>query len=201
MVDCERGTSLHALVQNFASHRVAQPITRLNGVLAPAASDWLLSQTSTTFSLVMGGFVWGAVVGKYLDQFGPRASCMLGALSLGAGFGLASVGLAACNLPLLYAGGAVWGMSLAWCASLCALLRHSLFRKVVRSASGHFDAMVSGSQRICVGRLYSRFWRWVSVGCHGNDLTHFVVQCINCSAAVDVFDAQIPSSVRCVLIS
>jgi MFS family permease len=61
----------------------------------------------------MGGFVWGAFIGKYLERWGPRASCLLGATSLGGGFALASLALATHNLPLLYAGGAVWGMSLS----------------------------------------------------------------------------------------
>jgi MFS family permease len=61
----------------------------------------------------MGGFVWGAFTGKHLMRWGPRASCVLGACTLGGGFAIASVALSTANLPLLYVGGAVWGMSLS----------------------------------------------------------------------------------------
>ena len=33
---------------------------------------------------------------------------------IGSGFGLASLAVASHNLPLLYAGGLVWGMSMGW---------------------------------------------------------------------------------------
>jgi MFS family permease len=98
----------------FAWSVFNEPITRMHGVLAPAVSDWTLSQTSVTFSLVMGGFVWGGLVSHYFEPWGPRFTCTLGALSLGAGFALASTALTTHNLQLLYAGGAVWGLSLAW---------------------------------------------------------------------------------------
>jgi MFS family permease len=64
----------------------------------------------------MGGFAWGAIFGKYLDAWGARVSCLVGATGLGAGWGLAGLassgalppGLA---LPALYTGGLLWGLA------------------------------------------------------------------------------------------
>ena len=91
-----------------------EPLTRLQGVLAPASADWALGDISLVFSLVMGGFVWGAVLGKYLDLFGPRATCVIGSLCFGAGFGLAAAAVNVGSLPLLCFGGAVWGLANGW---------------------------------------------------------------------------------------
>jgi hypothetical protein len=98
----------------FAWGSLSQPLLRLNGVLVPAASDWTLGDISFTFSLVVGGFAWAAVFGKYHDRWGPRACGVLGGLQVGAGFGLGSLAIASHNLPLLYGGGLIWGLSMGW---------------------------------------------------------------------------------------
>ena len=85
------------------------PLMRLGGVVAPAASDWTLGAITPTFSLVMGGFATGAVLGRYLEALGPRAACVIGAGCLGSGFSLASAAAASQQLELLYLGGLVWG--------------------------------------------------------------------------------------------
>lgn len=90
---------------------------RVNGVVAPAASDWALSDITTTFSLVMGGFIWGAVFSKKLDEWGPRTCCMIGGTSLMSGFGLASLAVENGSLNMLYLGGAVWGLANGWVSS------------------------------------------------------------------------------------
>lgn len=98
----------------FAWSIFNQPLTRLNGVLVPAANDWSMGDISITFSLVMGGFVWGALLGKTLDAWGPRASCLVGGTCLASGFGLGALAIQLHSLPLLYLGGAVWGLANAW---------------------------------------------------------------------------------------
>ena len=40
----------------FAWSVLNQPLMRVNGVVAPSAADWALSDIQVTFSLVMGGF-------------------------------------------------------------------------------------------------------------------------------------------------
>ncbi|GBG33808.1 Monocarboxylate transporter 14 [Hondaea fermentalgiana] len=90
------------------------PLTRLSGVVAPAANDWLLGDVTVTFSLVMGGFAWGAVFGNRLDTYGPRASCLLGATALASGYICAGFSASIESLPLLYVAGTVWGISNGW---------------------------------------------------------------------------------------
>lgn len=91
-----------------------EPLTRLEGVLTPAAVDWGLSDIAITFSLVMGGFVWAGFLGKYVERWGPRVSCLIGSAALGSGFGLGALAIATHSLPLLYVGGAVWGLANGW---------------------------------------------------------------------------------------
>lgn len=98
----------------FAWSVFSQPLMRLGGVVTPACADWALGEVSITFSLVMGGFAWGAVLGRQLDLLGPRVSCLVGACALTSGFSLASAAVAAHNLPLLYVGGAIWGVANGW---------------------------------------------------------------------------------------
>jgi MFS family permease len=62
----------------------------------------------------MGGFAWGAILGSQLDRLGPRATCLAGAACLGTGFSLAALSVQTESLPLLYLGGAVWGIANAW---------------------------------------------------------------------------------------
>lgn len=87
------------------------PLTRLDGVVAPAAHDWMLGDIGVTFSLVMGGFVWGSILSSRLQVWGPRACGLMGAAALGTGFCAASAAIATQSLPLLYFGGLIWGMS------------------------------------------------------------------------------------------
>ena len=98
----------------FAWSVLNQPLMRVNGVVAPSAADWALSDIQVTFSLVMGGFMWGAVFGGFHERWGPRACCLIGAGAVGGGFGLVSTAVATNNLPMLKLGGLVWGLSMGW---------------------------------------------------------------------------------------
>ena len=98
----------------FAWSIFNQPLTRLHGVIAPAALDWSMGDVAITFSLVMGGFAWGALLGKTLDAWGPRMSCLIGGASLGTGFAVGAAAINLHSLPLLYLGGAVWGLANGW---------------------------------------------------------------------------------------
>jgi len=112
------------------------PLMRLNGVVAPSAADWTLGNITPTFSLVMGGFASGIVLGKYLDAYGPRACCLAGATCLAGGFSIASLAVATQNLPLLYCGGAVWGLAngFAYVPPISTLIR--FFPESKGTASG-----------------------------------------------------------------
>ena len=63
----------------FAWSMFNQPLMRLQGVVVPAAHDWTLGDVTVTFSLIMGGFAWGAVFSKHLDRMGARLCSVLGA--------------------------------------------------------------------------------------------------------------------------
>ena len=49
-------------------------MTRYHGVVAPASTDWTLADINLTFSLVMGGFAFGALISRKLDVLGPRVN-------------------------------------------------------------------------------------------------------------------------------
>ncbi len=114
-----------ALGSVFAWSIFNKPLTRIHGVVVPSAADWSLSDVSLTFSLVMGGFVWGAVLSNKLDKWGPKVSCLAGAACLGSGFGLAALAAHTGSLPVLFAGGAVWGVAngLAYVPPVAMLLK------------------------------------------------------------------------------
>eukprot|EP00944_MAST-04C_sp_MAST-4C-sp1_P009898 g9898.t1 len=98
----------------FAWSVFNKPLTSLYGVVAPASSDWMLAEVTPVFSLVMGGFVWGAVFGKYLDAWGPRTSCLIGAAGLGGGYCIVAAGAAMHSIPIIYLGGLTWGLCNGW---------------------------------------------------------------------------------------
>jgi len=62
----------------------------------------------------MGGFALGAILGKYLNRWGPRCSVLIGSSCLGSGFGLAALGVHIHSLPVLWAGGLIWGFANGW---------------------------------------------------------------------------------------
>ena len=98
----------------FAWSVFNKPLTSMYGVVAPAGSDWLLAEATPVFSLVMGGFIWGAIFGKYLDAWGPRVSCLIGAAGLGGGYCIVAAGAAIHSLPIIYLGGLTWGLCNGW---------------------------------------------------------------------------------------
>ena len=98
----------------FAWSLFNQPLMRLNGVVVPSSLDWSLGDVTITFSLIMGGFAWGAVFSKFLDPFGPRLCSLIGAASLGGGFSLAALASEIHSLPLLWLGGGIWGLANGW---------------------------------------------------------------------------------------
>lgn len=98
----------------FAWSIFNEPLTRALGVIVPASGDWALAHVGTTFSLIMGGFLWAGLFSPLATKWGPRAACTLGAISLGGGFALISSALYTHNIYLLYTGGLVWGMANGW---------------------------------------------------------------------------------------
>ena len=85
-------------------------LTSLEGIVVPSSGDWLLGDVTPAFSLVMGGFVWGAITGGYQQKIGARTSCLIGAFGLTSGFALTALAAQTHNLNLLYAAGIVTGL-------------------------------------------------------------------------------------------
>ncbi len=99
-----------ALGSAFTFSMWVPALTHLEGIVAPSAGDWLLGDVTPAFSLVMGGFVWGALTGGLQQKIGARASCLVGAAGLTSGFALTALAASTHNLNLLYAAGAVTGL-------------------------------------------------------------------------------------------
>jgi len=85
-------------------------LTTLQGIVVPSSGDWLLGDVTPAFSLVMGGFVWGALTGGYQQKIGARTSCLIGAFGLTSGFALTALAAQTHNLNLLYLAGIVTGL-------------------------------------------------------------------------------------------
>jgi MFS family permease len=86
------------------------PLTKLQGVLASAPTDWTLSQVVWIFTvaIVFLGLA-AAFAGKWLEQVGPRTVGTVAAICWGGGFLLGSVGIWLHQLWLLYLGYGVIG--------------------------------------------------------------------------------------------
>jgi MFS family permease len=99
-----------ALGSAFTFSMWVPALTSLEGIVVPSSGDWLLGDVTPAFSLVMGGFVWGAITGGLQQQIGARASCLIGAFGLTSGFALTALAASTHNLNLLYAAGIVTGL-------------------------------------------------------------------------------------------
>jgi len=98
----------------FALSVFNSSLTRLQGVVASAGADWLLADVGMVFTLVMSGFAWGGVFSRYHDKLGVKACGVLSAGCLLTGFSVSALASCVHSLPLLYAGGLVWGMGIGW---------------------------------------------------------------------------------------
>ncbi|KNC54101.1 uncharacterized protein AMSG_12300 [Thecamonas trahens ATCC 50062] len=104
-----------------------EPLTRVMGGVASAASDWDLSEvipifSASAISLGLTTFVLGA----WVDRVGPRKVVATAASLWGSGLLLSAAGVATHTLPLVYAGygvlgGAGWG--LGYIAPVHALMK------------------------------------------------------------------------------
>ena len=99
-----------ALGSAFTFSMWVPALTSLEGIVVPSGGDWLLGDVTPAFSLVMGGFAWGALTGGLQQQIGARTSCLIGAAGLTSGFALTALAAQTHNLQLLYAAGMVTGL-------------------------------------------------------------------------------------------
>jgi MFS family permease len=111
----------------YAWSLMNDPLTRLDGVVASAATDWTLGSVVPVFStiLAMHG-ISAALTGKWQERVGPRVAGLVGAACFGGGVTLGAVGLLCGQLPLLYAGYGLLagtGIGLAYVPPVATLLR------------------------------------------------------------------------------
>jgi hypothetical protein len=94
----------------YAWSIMADAITRENGFVTSAASDWTMMQTSMCLSIVFACHgISAASLGKWQLKVGPRKSVALSALSFGSGLAIGSLGIYLHSLPLIYFGYGVLG--------------------------------------------------------------------------------------------
>lgn len=90
---------------------ISAQLTRENGLVTSAASDWALDLASYPMSvMIAAGGISAAVLGKWTIKVGVRKALALGGLLYGAGFCVAATGVAQHNVGLMYAGNLLCGV-------------------------------------------------------------------------------------------
>jgi len=103
------------------------PLTRVFGVVAPAADDWTLANVQWIFSfaIVFLGLA-AALAGKWLEDVGPRTVGVVAACCWGGGFLVGGLGIALHELWLIYLGYGViggCGLGLGYVSPVSTLIR------------------------------------------------------------------------------
>jgi MFS family permease len=103
------------------------PLTRVFGVVTPAADDWSLANVQWIFSfaIVFLGLA-AAIAGRWLEEVGPRMVGVVAACCWGGGFVIGGLGIATHQLWLVYLGYGViggCGLGLGYVSPVSTLLR------------------------------------------------------------------------------
>ncbi len=103
------------------------PLTRLHGVVTPAAGDWSLSQVTWIFSVAIVFLgLSAAFAGRWLEKVGPRMVGTVAACCWGGGYLIGGVGILTHQLWLLYLGYGViggCGLGLGYVSPVSTLIR------------------------------------------------------------------------------
>ncbi len=90
------------------------PMTRLIGITRPALGDWKLTELGWIFSLAI--FILGtsaALLGRWVEEGGPRKAMFAAALCFGGGFLISALGVHLHQLWIIYLGyGLIGGIGL-----------------------------------------------------------------------------------------
>src|SRR5579864_8464885 len=90
------------------------PMTKLLGISHAAAGDWKLTDLGWIFSIAI--FMLGAsaaVLGRWVEEGGPRKAMVTAALCFGAGFIVSAIGVYLHNIWIVYLGyGVIGGIGL-----------------------------------------------------------------------------------------
>ena len=98
----------------YAFSVFTKPMSQALGITAPAATDWSVPAIGWIFSIAIVFLgVSSAVFGKWVERAGPRAAMFVAALCFCSGLAVASLGVDAHQLWLVYLGyGAIGGCGL-----------------------------------------------------------------------------------------
>ena len=103
------------------------PMTRLIGITQPAAADWKLTELGWIFSLAIFFLgVSAALLGRWVEEGGPRRAMFTAALCWAGGFFLAAIGVHLHNLWFIYFGYGVlggFGLGIGYISPVSTLIR------------------------------------------------------------------------------
>ena len=103
------------------------PLTRVLGVVTPAADDWKLSSVVSIFTVAIVCLgLTAAVAGSWLEKVGPRTVGLVAAACWGGGFFLGGIGILLHQLWLLFLGYGVLGgcgLGLGYVSPVSTLIR------------------------------------------------------------------------------
>jgi len=120
--------AIHLCIGSVYAWSIYNPsLTRVYGVVAPAAEDWSLSQVVWVFTvaIVFLGLA-AAFGGKWLERVGPRVVGVVAALCWGGGYLVGAAGIVTHQLWLLYLGYGViggCGLGLGYVSPVSTLIR------------------------------------------------------------------------------
>jgi len=120
--------AIHLCIGSVYAWSIYNPsLTRVFGVVAPAADDWSLSQVVWVFTvaIVFLGLA-AAFGGKWLERVGPRKVGVVSALCWGGGYLVGALGILTHQLWLLYLGYGViggCGLGLGYVSPVSTLIR------------------------------------------------------------------------------
>ena len=124
------------LLWSAISHRLSLEL----GMVSPASQDWSLEQTTWPMAIMIAsGGISAALLAKWTVRVGVRRAMLTGSVMFGSGMLLASVGVLAHNLPLLYLGNIVCGVGYgcAYTPPLQALIDWFPDKKGLASGRAH----------------------------------------------------------------
>ncbi len=120
--------AIHLCIGSVYAWSIYNPaLTRVFGVVTPAADDWTLGGVVWIFTVAIVSLgLSAAVAGKWLEEVGPRTVGVVAAFCWGGGYLIGSLGIALHELWLIYLGYGViggCGLGLGYVSPVSTLIR------------------------------------------------------------------------------
>jgi MFS family permease len=120
--------AIHLCIGSVYAWSIYNPaLTRVFGVVTPAAADWSLAETNRVFTIAIVFLgLSAAVAGKWLEDVGPRKVGAVAALCWGGGYLVGGLGIELHALWLVYLGYGViggCGLGLGYVSPVSTLIR------------------------------------------------------------------------------